>query len=205
MMIASIQNRDVNLAKIAADLEIDMEILGITAIEDRLQDEVPEVIADLAKAGIILWMLTGDKEETAVNIGRSCNLLLGDTKLFFLTKLDDADSYAKRLEEVYQDLVDHSIVNEEGKTLYAMNEIDQEFSSKLEMALVMDGPSFSYFNDNDPEQVKQLLAIGKACRAVVACRLTPIQKKQLVALVKNDPVAKAITLSIGGKIFSLHV
>jgi len=53
--------------------------VGITAIEDCLQDEVPEVIADLATAGIVLWMLTGDKVETAINIARSCNLLLTDT------------------------------------------------------------------------------------------------------------------------------
>ena len=39
------------------------------SVRYRLQDEVPEVIADLARAGIVLWMLTGDKEETAINIG----------------------------------------------------------------------------------------------------------------------------------------
>ena len=47
----------------------------MTAIEDKLQDDVPNTIADLAKAGIKVWVLTGDKEETAINIGYSCRLL----------------------------------------------------------------------------------------------------------------------------------
>ena len=51
-------NRDANIAEAGAELEQDMDLVGVTAIEDRLQDEVPEVIADLAKAKIILWMLT---------------------------------------------------------------------------------------------------------------------------------------------------
>ena len=72
---SSLQNRSENLAAAAAMMEVELQLLGVTAIEDRLQDEVPEVLADLAAAGITLWMLTGDKEETAINIGYSCNLL----------------------------------------------------------------------------------------------------------------------------------
>merc|ERR1712232_1282243 len=50
-------------------------LLGATAIEDRLQDRVPEVIESLRVAGICVWVLTGDKLETAINIGKSCRLL----------------------------------------------------------------------------------------------------------------------------------
>ncbi len=56
-------------------IERDLLLIGSTAIEDRLQDGVPETIAKLAQAGIKIWVLTGDKVETAINIGRSCNLL----------------------------------------------------------------------------------------------------------------------------------
>jgi magnesium-transporting ATPase (P-type) len=80
-------NRDENIAEAGAQIEQEMTCIGVTAIEDRLQDEVPEVIADLAKAGIVLWMLTGDKLETAINIGRSCNLILSDTHLVEVTKV----------------------------------------------------------------------------------------------------------------------
>lgn len=54
-------------AIICAQTELD--VVGATAIEDKLQDEVPATIADLGKAGVKLWVLTGDKMETAINIG----------------------------------------------------------------------------------------------------------------------------------------
>ena len=63
------------------------------------------MIADLARAGIVLWMLTGDKEETAINIGHSCNLLLNNTKIHFLTKLTNPEMYAGVLKNIYDDVV----------------------------------------------------------------------------------------------------
>ncbi len=169
-------NRDENIAAAGAELELGMQCVGITAIEDRLQDEVPEVIADLAKAGIILWMLTGDKLETAISIGRSCNLILTDTTLVYLTKITDKAEYAARLREVYQQI---------------------ETNREPNTALVMDGPSFAYFDDTDPEQRSMLLRVGQGCRSVIACRLTPTQKRELVMLVKKDTVPSATTLAIG--------
>ncbi|KAG8516475.1 Phospholipid-transporting ATPase IA, partial [Galemys pyrenaicus] len=52
-----------------------LQLLGATAIEDKLQDQVPETIETLMKADIKIWILTGDKQETAINIGHSCKLL----------------------------------------------------------------------------------------------------------------------------------
>lgn len=167
---ASLTNRAEELAKVAEELETDMTLLGVTAIEDRLQDEVPEVIADLAKAGIIVWMLTGDKEETAVNIGHSCNLLLNDTKCFFLTKANTADEYNTRLREIFDD-IEKNIVDGRG---YIEN------GQSIDIAFVMDGPSFKFFDEANVDQRRWLLRIGKAVRSVIACRLTPIQKQQVV-------------------------
>jgi magnesium-transporting ATPase (P-type) len=167
-------------------------MIGITAIEDKLQDEVPEVIADLAKAKIVLWMLTGDKEETAVNIGKSCNLIqqesVAHTKLFFIVKIESPEVYHDRLEEIFKN-IEASYTTDTGYV---------EDGLKKEVVLVMDGPSFRYFDENNVSQRLWLLRIGKRCRSVIACRLTPIQKQQLVALVKNDTVPRAITLAIGG-------
>jgi P-type E1-E2 ATPase len=50
-------------------------IIGATAVLDRLQDDVPETIRDLLRANVKVWMLTGDKMETAENIAKSCNLI----------------------------------------------------------------------------------------------------------------------------------
>lgn len=55
-----------------------MVLIGSTAIEDRLQDEVPDTIKFAREAGIKVWVLTGDKIETAINIGLSAGLLDND-------------------------------------------------------------------------------------------------------------------------------
>ena len=73
-----IMNRDKILVKIYDKFERGLVLLGATAVEDRLQDNVPETIRDLQEAGIKIWMLTGDKLETAENIGFACQLLQND-------------------------------------------------------------------------------------------------------------------------------
>jgi phospholipid-translocating ATPase len=58
------------LETVSDEIEHDLRLLGATAIEDRLQDGVPETIADLKAAGIKLWVATGDKLETAIGTYR---------------------------------------------------------------------------------------------------------------------------------------
>lgn len=72
---AEVFDRDQKLEALSAQLETEMSLVGATAIEDRLQDEVAETISMLKAAGIKVWVLTGDKIETAVNIGFSTALL----------------------------------------------------------------------------------------------------------------------------------
>lgn len=71
-------SREDKLEAIYEEIECDMKLIGVTAIEDKLQDGVPETIANLQTAGIKIWVLTGDKQETAINIGYSCQLLTDD-------------------------------------------------------------------------------------------------------------------------------
>ena len=71
----SLTERDRKLEKVAQELEKDFDLVGATAIEDKLQEGVPETIEHIKAAGIKLWVLTGDKIETAINIGYSCRLL----------------------------------------------------------------------------------------------------------------------------------
>ena len=68
------------------EMEKDLTLLGSTAIEDKLQDGVPATIRDLSRAGIGTWVLTGDKEETAINIGFACQLLDTATQLLVINK-----------------------------------------------------------------------------------------------------------------------
>lgn len=64
--------------------ENELYLIGATAVEDRLQDQVPETLRDFIKANIKVWMLTGDKLETAENIARSCNLIQPSFQLLYL-------------------------------------------------------------------------------------------------------------------------
>jgi magnesium-transporting ATPase (P-type) len=73
--ITSIDNRDKMVDNASAKLEIDLELIGATGIEDKIQDGVGETIEKLLLAGIRFWVLTGDKRETAINIGYACAIL----------------------------------------------------------------------------------------------------------------------------------
>jgi phospholipid-transporting ATPase len=68
-------SREEYVNEIMSEIECDLNLIGATAIEDKLQEGVPLTIDTLLKAGIHIWVLTGDKQETAINIGHSCKLL----------------------------------------------------------------------------------------------------------------------------------
>lgn len=78
-------------------VESEVELLGCTGIEDRLQDNVARVMTDMRVAGIKVWMLTGDKLETAENIGRSCGLIAIGSQVH---RLKDTAQISQRLEEI---------------------------------------------------------------------------------------------------------
>lgn len=73
--VTSIEDREEKVDRCYEQIEQDLQLLGATAIEDKLQDRVPQTIANLIAANIKVWVLTGDKQETAINIGYSCELL----------------------------------------------------------------------------------------------------------------------------------
>lgn len=78
-----LEQKDDLLDQAYSEIEQNVVLLGATAVEDRLQDEVPQTIAQLQQAGIKIWMLTGDKLETAENIGESCKLLKKENMMRF--------------------------------------------------------------------------------------------------------------------------
>ena len=80
----NIQNKHKLLERLYDIIENNLTLIGGTVVEDKLQDKVPETIRELRAAGIKIWVLTGDKLDTAENIGHSCNLLSKEQKLFVL-------------------------------------------------------------------------------------------------------------------------
>lgn len=101
---ASLQNRIELMDEVANELEQQLSLLGTTAIEDRLAEGVPESIATLRAAGIRVWVLTGDKLETAVNVGMSCRLL-DPRMLLLMVRANSVEGCLSQLREARERLL----------------------------------------------------------------------------------------------------
>jgi P-type E1-E2 ATPase len=75
-------------------------MIGASALEDMLQENVPDCINDFRKAGINVWMLTGDKFETAENIGFSCKMFDRQTQIFRMKRLNTEEQIQEKLREI---------------------------------------------------------------------------------------------------------
>ena len=87
----SLTDRSIKLRQTAAVIECNLQLLGATGIEDKLQEGVPEAIESLRQAGIKVWVLTGDKQETAISIGISCKLLTSDMQQIIINGTSEED------------------------------------------------------------------------------------------------------------------
>lgn len=171
----TITNRGEALDKAAEVIEQNMFLLGATAIEDKLQDGVPETIHTLQTAGIKVWVLTGDRQETAINIGLSCRLISESMNLVIVNEENLHDTAA--------------ILN---KRLAAIK--SQRSAGELEeMALIIDGKSLSFALEK--ELAKIFLELAVMCKAVICCRVSPLQKALVVKLVKKN--MSSLLLAIG--------
>ncbi|KAG5877930.1 hypothetical protein JTB14_004182 [Gonioctena quinquepunctata] len=154
-------------------IERKLKLIGATAIEDKLQEGVPDTIAALLQADINLWVLTGDKQETAINIGYSCKLLTNGIQLLILNEdgLDPArEVILRHCEEL-------------GENLEKQNEI----------ALIIDGNTLKYALSC--ELRNDFLRLCISCKVVICCRVSPLQKAEVVEYVTD--YTKAVTLAIG--------
>ena len=165
------RNKKSKLEEVEDLIETNLTLVGATAIEDKLQEGVPETIQFLRSVGIKVWVLTGDKIETAVNIGFSCGLLTDEI-----------------IRITVQSLRTLQIRQEIEKGLEAIK------SSHMKFGLIIAGDAL--LKTNKPEIRQNLLTLALGCSVVLACRVSPQQKADLVRLIKNND-RDARTLSIG--------
>jgi phospholipid-translocating ATPase len=185
---AAIVDREDRLEAVSDLIERDLTLLGGTAIEDRLQEGVPDTIALLADAGIKLWVLTGDKVETAINIGFSCNLLNNDMELIVLKIEDEQISSAE--EELDKHLASFNMTGSDEELVAAKKTHEPPAPTH---AIVIDGDSLKLVLD---EQLRQkFLLLCKQCKSVLCCRVSPAQKAAVVSMVKSG--LDVMTLSVG--------
>lgn len=153
-------------------IEQDFDLAGATAIEDKLQQGVPETVDKLRRANIKIWMLTGDKRETAINIAHSARIAKNYSEIIILDRTtgEVEQRMATSLIDINDGIVAHSVIVVDGQTL----------------------------SDIDANQTLSLLFFDLVLQAdsVICCRASPSQKASLVKKIRTK-VNKSITLAIG--------
>eukprot|EP00981_Chlorochromonas_danica_P011376 scaffold3991_cov159-Ochromonas_danica.AAC.1 len=197
----TITGRSEAMHKAAQDIEQNMILLGALGIEDELQDGVPEAIGLMHAAGINVWMITGDKAETAIAIGKKCALVKPEKhQIERVLNLSD-EPLRERIKQLHEyvlklsrgDIPVASALSDEvqpslkikGNTGSSNGSAGK--AKKQELALIIDGLS-----------LEKLWAIEelKFVPVVIACRVSPLQKAALACMVKTAP-GNPVTLGIG--------
>lgn len=169
-----VENRDDAMAKVVtSQLEQNMELLGLTGVEDKLQEDVKTTLELLRNASIKIWMLTGDKIETATCIAIS-------------TKLVARNQYIHQVAKV--------------STLAAARDTLVFLQSKLDCALVIDGDSLQYFFEHF---CHEFIDIATQLSVVVACRCSPTQKAEVTKLIKAFTNKRVCCIGDGGNDVSM--
>ncbi|XP_013882065.1 phospholipid-transporting ATPase IC [Austrofundulus limnaeus] len=214
----NMMDRDAALDRVYEEIETNLMMIGATAIEDKLQDGVPETIAKLAKADIKIWVLTGDKKETAENIGFSCSLLTDDMQIHYGEDVNEKlrirqanrRNNPQSMTRAGKKKPSEPFFPGSGKNALIitggwLNEILYEKKKKrrrLRLRRLGKRPAPNNPQDGQPmddkeKEMRQIDFVNMACEceAVICCRVTPKQKANVVSLVKK--YKKAVTLSIG--------
>ncbi|KAK2683067.1 hypothetical protein RAB80_001013 [Fusarium oxysporum f. sp. vasinfectum] len=174
----SLSDRQQRIEDAGDMIEQSFDLVGATAIEDKLQKGVPETIERLRKANIKVWMLTGDKRETAINIAHSARICRPGSDLYILDiSKGSLDSQLIALQEDLSTGSVHSVVVIDGQTLAAV--------------------------EKSPELSATFFKVMLQVNSVICCRASPAQKALLVSTVRSrlkkyhGRKRRGLTLAIG--------
>jgi phospholipid-transporting ATPase len=170
-------------------IERDYSLLGATAVEDKLQDGVPETIKFMARAGIVVWMLTGDKRETAVTIAATSGLVDPDVHTvvhFDVTKQFELDLPPEDIWAVLSAEIKQTLENAK--------------QNPNAVVIVVDGITLRYIFEFDSSVFVEL---GLLCAGAVCCRLTPLQKAECVRLFQSSTACTVLSVGDGANDVSM--
>ncbi|PAA62850.1 hypothetical protein BOX15_Mlig034607g1, partial [Macrostomum lignano] len=189
-----IQGREAAMARAFDRLEAGLELLGATGVEDRLQEGAADTVAALREAGISVWVLTGDKQETAVQVGHACRLLTEGQQLLTLV----ADSPAEAGDRVRRWLRELDVAY---RPAYQIRQRRARPAVRDGVALVLDGRALRHCLD---ELVScDFLLLAEQCSSVLCCRTTPSQKAAVVGLVKESLGMQTLAIGDGANDVSM--
>ncbi|TKS66467.1 putative phospholipid-transporting ATPase IH [Collichthys lucidus] len=192
----ALQDRDRRLAEAYDLIEKDLILLGATAVEDRLQEKAADTIESLHKAGMKVWVLTGDKMETAAATCYASKLFHRNTQILELTTKRTEE---QSLHDVLFDLSRTVLRQHGGMTRDTFSGLSGDCT---DYGLIIDGATLSAVmrppqEDSNSGNYKEIfLEICRNCSAVLCCRMAPLQKAQIVKLIKASK-EHPITLAIG--------
>nr|XP_020447636.1 phospholipid-transporting ATPase IG isoform X3 [Monopterus albus] len=194
----ALQDREEKLMAVYNQVETGMSLIGATAVEDRLQEEAAETMESLQGAGIKIWVLTGDKMETAKSTCYACRLFQRNTELLELTVRTLEDGRMRREARLHELLIEY---HKKAVQDVPPGVTRSWCSDSQDYGFIIDGASLSMVlncsHESNSSLYKNLfLQICQNCTAVLCCRMAPLQKAQIVKMVKNSK-GSPITLSIG--------
>ena len=170
----ALDKREQRIKKVYDEVEDNLELLGAIGIEDKLQENVRETLVALGDAGIKVWVLTGDKKETAINISQSCGHFLPGMTLIDIAGLNRADTgrvMTEKLEQCAESKgMEDKILIVDGKTLLTV-------FGKISL-------------------IQMLRDLTSECRSVICCRMSPLQKAEIVQMIKSSE-ANPVTAAVG--------
>ncbi|KAM5308261.1 phospholipid-transporting ATPase IK-like [Glossophaga mutica] len=181
-----LQNRAQALHQVYEEMEQNLQLLGVTAIEDKLQNGVLETIQCFKQGNIKVWVLTGDKQETAVNIGFACQLLSEDMRI-----LDEEE--IPQLLEAYRENSSNLPHVKMAAMVVTGEFLDQLMKSATRM--VINSKNSIPLRSPEVWRERAFVELASRCCAVICCRVTPKQKALIVRLVKK--YYNVVTLAIG--------
>ena len=197
----SLENKDEKVNEVCDKMEQNLFLIGTTIVEDKLQNKVPETIRDLRLAKIKIWMLTGDKMNTAYNIGLSCNLISKSMKIFNICGIEPRKD-PNTLEIINKNERDEVILTF-GKEYHKFKGEFDSMQKIPQFGILVDEKALLTINEDDKIQ-NIFLDIAKDAVAVICCRVSPLQKSQVVKMMKKySPNCKTLAIGDGGNDVSM--
>ncbi|EPY22896.1 phospholipid-transporting ATPase [Strigomonas culicis] len=183
-------NRSEEVDRVCLEMEKDMRLVGATAIEDKLQDQVPETLSFFLSAGVIVWMLTGDKRETAVTIAATSTLC--DPRNDFVDHID-IGSLDPKCEEAKRKV---------GEDLFTvMQHVELKGTDQgRRCTFVVDGPALGIAMEH---YFDLFLDLSQRVNSAVCCRLTPLQKANVVHMFQKSTGLTALAIGDGANDVSM--
>lgn len=205
-------NVDEKIRKSYSSIENNLTILGATGIEDRLQDGVPETLYSLINAGIVVWVLTGDKPETAINISYSAKLF--SPKMELLKLMASSKETAETtihfyLNEIEKQCDDVNLIETRSENIPSSSSsrfetrVSSTSSKNQSRALIIDGKTLTFILDRRSNLTKPFLKLTTYCRSVLCCRATPLQKAYIVKVVKEELQMRTLAIGDGANDVSM--